>query len=202
MKTKIILILFLSNVCHAVLAQQFAFEYWHEGRVVLDTGDTLKGLLKYNMQTDLLQQQKDNSNQSFSARNALFFEIFDTTIKQYRQFYSLPYAAIGGYKAPVFFELLTEGKITLLSREALEYKTYSNSFYYYGTNTRLVLVYKYFLLQENGDIVEFIGKKNYWLDLMNKRADDVQDYARKNRLDYTDKSELVRIVSYYNSFFK
>jgi hypothetical protein len=202
MKTTIILILFLSNVCYAVLAQQFAFEYWHEGRVVLDTGDTLKGSLKYNMQTDLLQYQKDNSNQSFSARNALFFEIFDATTKQYRQFYSLPYAASGGYKAPVFFELLTEGKLTLLSREALEYRTYSNSFYYYGTNTRLVLVYKYFLLQENGDIVEFVGKKNDWLDLMSKRADDVQDYARKNRLDYTDKNELVRIVSYYNSFFK
>lgn len=203
MKAKLILLLFLSASSWSARAQQFAFEYWHEGRIVLDTGDTLKGTIKYDMQTDLLQYQVENKNQSFSARNALFFEIFDATIKQYRQFYSLPYSMSGGgYKAPVFFELLTEGKITLLSREALEYRTYSSSFYYYGTNTRLVMVYKYFLLQENGAILEFIGKKNDWLDLMDKRADDVERYAKTNRFAFDDKYELVKIISYYNSFFK
>ena len=47
----------------------------------------------------------------------MFFEIFDVTIKQYRQFYSLPYSGKGGYKAPVFFELLAEGKLTLLTAD-------------------------------------------------------------------------------------
>ena len=203
MKVKLILVFFFYCGYWSVTAQQFAFEYWHEGRVVLDTSDTLKGVIRYNMQTDLLQYQKDDKNQSFSARNALFFEIFDVTIKQYRQFYSLPFnVAGGGYKAPIFFELLAEGKITLLCRESLEYRNYSSSFYYYGTNTRLVMVYKYFLLQENGAITEFVGKKNDWLDLMAKRADDVEHYAKTNRYAFDDKYELVKIIVYYNSFFK
>lgn len=202
MKRIIILILFFLGISWFGQAQQFAFEYWHEGRIVLDTGDTLKGTVKYDLQTDLLQYQLENKHQSFSARNALFFEIFDGTIKQYRQFYSLPYSVSSGYKTPVFFELLTEGKITLLSREALEYRTYSNSFYYYGTNTRLVLVYKYFLLQENGNITEFIGKKNDWLDLMGSQAKEVEKYAKTNKLAFDDKFELVKIMSYYNSLFK
>lgn len=202
MKVKIILILFFSCSAWPVLAQQFAFEFWHEGKIVLDSGDTLKGAIKYDMQSDLLQYQADNKNQSFSARNALFFEIFDVTIKQYRQFYSLPYTVSEGYKAPVFFELLTEGKITLLCREALEYRTYSSSFYYYGSNTRLVMVYRYFFLQETGNITEFIGKKNDWLNLMDKRSDEVERYAKTNRFAFDDKYELVKIINYYNTFFK
>jgi hypothetical protein len=202
MKAKITVVLYLIVGLGTSLAQQFAFEYWHEGKVILDTGDTLKGALKYDMQTDLLQFQADEKNQSFTARKVLFYEIFDVTIKQYRQFYSLPYSVSNGYKAPVFFELLTEGKITLLCREALEYRSYSSSFYSYGSNTRLVLVYKYFLLQDDGGIVEYMGKKNDWLDLMDKRSDDVQRYAKTNKLSFDDKNELVKIVTYYNSFFK
>jgi hypothetical protein len=202
MKAKITVVLYLIVGLGTSLAQQFAFEYWHEGKVILDTGDTLKGALKYDMQTDLLQFQADEKNQSFTARKVLFYEIFDVTIKQYRQFYSLPYSVSNGYKAPVFFELLTEGKITLLCREALEYRSYSSSFYSYGSNTRLVLVYKYFLLQDDGGIVEYMGKKNDWLDIMDKRSDDVQRYAKTNKLSFDDKNELVKIVTYYNSFFK
>lgn len=202
MKGKIILILVFLSTALAGFSQQFAFEYWHEGKIILDSGDTLKGSVKYDMQTDLLQYQLENNHQSFSARNAVFFEIFDATIKQYRQFYSLPYSVSSGYKTPVFFELLTEGKITLLSREALEYRTYSNSFYYYGNNTRLILVYKYFMLQENGSITEYIGKKDDWLDFMGNQAKEVEKYAKANKLSFDDKYELVKIISYYNSLFK
>ena len=182
-------------------AQEFAFEYWHEGTIVLETGDTLKGSVKYDMQTDLVQIQVDNKLETYTARKVLFVEIFDRTIKRYRRMYSLPYNTSGEYKAPVFFELLEEGKITLLCREALEYRTYSSSFYYYSNYSRLTIVYKYFLLKENGDIVPFVGKRNDWLDLMNDRRDEVQKFARDNRLDFDEKYQLKRIIAYYNSLF-
>jgi hypothetical protein len=142
-----------------VQAQQFAFEYWHDGTMVLDTGDTLRGNIKYDLQNDLIQYQTEGRLESYTARKVLFFEIFDATVKRYRIFYSLPYALAGQYKAPVFFELIEEGKLTVLCREVLEYRTYSSPFYYYGTYTRLVLVNKYFVLKENGIIEEFISKK-------------------------------------------
>ncbi|PZR36720.1 MAG: hypothetical protein DI538_13565, partial [Azospira oryzae] len=70
-------------------AQHFAFELWHDGRLVLDSGDTLKGNIKYNMQEELIQLQASGRNETFTARKVLFFEIFDNTVKHYRQFYSL-----------------------------------------------------------------------------------------------------------------
>jgi hypothetical protein len=197
---KKLLFVFALLIGSAAEAQQFSFEFWHNGYLILEGGDTLKGQIKYNLQTDLIQFKAGNHLETYTARKVVFFEIFDAVIKDYRKFYSLPYASNTGYKAPVFFELLTEGKMTLLSRESLEYKTYS-SFYYYGSYTRLVLVYKYFLLGENGNISEFHGKRNDWLYEMGNYGDEVQKYAKSNKLDFDEKKDLTRIVEYYNTFY-
>lgn len=197
---KAYVLLFFLSISATAFAQDFSFEYWHSGYLIIEGGDTLKGQVKYNLQTDLIQFQHGGRAETFTARKVVFFEIFDAMSKDYRRFYSLPYASTGGYRAPTFFELLTEGKMTLLARENLEYKTYS-SFYYYGSYTRLVLVYKYFLLEENGEIEEFVGKKNDWIYAMGNRGSDVQKYVKSNKLDFDDKKDLTKIVEYYNSFF-
>lgn len=182
-------------------AQQWPFELWHEGKIVLLEGDTLRGTIKYDLQQDLLQYTWNSQRvEAFSARKVLFFEIFDRTVSRYRQFYALPYTTAAGYKAPVFFELLVEGKMTVLVRESIEYRTYTSS--YYGSSySRQVMVYRYFFLKEDGTITDFLGNKNNLLDLMGKYADEVEKYIRSNRLKYEDKYDLAKIVTYYNAFF-
>jgi hypothetical protein len=202
MRTKFAAFFIFFVVTISAQAQQWAFELWHDGKVVLVTGDTLKGLIKYDLQQDLIQYNAQRGSiEAFTARKVLFFEIFDTTIGQYRQFFALPYSASSGYRAPVFFELLTEGKMTLLSRENLEYRTYTSP-YYYGSYNRLVLVYRFYLLEENGNIVEFTGKRADLIQLMGKRGEDVADYMRDNKLRIEDRDDFAKIVAYYNSFFK
>lgn len=199
---RVVVLIFLIFSSAAVKAQQWAFELWHEGKVVLTTGDTLKGLVKYDMQQDIIQYNNQRGSvEAFSARKVLLFEIFDNTVNQYRQFFALPYNATTGYRAPIFFELLAEGKMTLLSRETLEYRTYSSP-YYFGSYSRQVLVYKFYLLEDSGKITEFVGKKSDLLELMGKHADNVAAYMRENKLKIEDREDLTRIVVYYNSFFK
>ncbi|MFM8912720.1 MAG: hypothetical protein ACKOE6_07385, partial [Flammeovirgaceae bacterium] len=105
-------------VCFSTVAkaQQFPFEFWHEGKIVLETSDTLRGLVKYDLQNDLLQLKVKNQLESFTARKVLFFEIFDQSAKRYRQFFSLPYSQNNTYNTPTFFELVAEGKLTVLTR--------------------------------------------------------------------------------------
>ena len=199
---KIVGIFFLILLTSVVYSQRFPSDFWHEGKMVLEDGDTLRGNIKYDLQNDLLQLEANNRLESFTARKVLFFEIFDKAIKRYRQFYSLPYTTSGQYKAPVFFELLSEGKITLLCREALEYRNYPSSFYYYGSTTRLVLVNKFFLLKDNGTIEPFIGKRSDLIDLLGNKGESVEKYMKTNRLNVDDKYEFAQIVSYYNSLYK
>jgi len=184
---------------YSVHAQKFPFEFWHDGNLVLESGDTLAGSIKYDLQNDLLQYSKDGFLESYTARKVKSFEIFDKTINKYRQFYSIPYTTSPAYKAPVFFELLTEGKFTLLCREYIEYRSYSNSFYSYGTATRLVLLYHFFLLKENGIIEPFVGKRSDLMAMMGDKGSQVQKYMKNNKLDLSDRNDFTQIISYYNS---
>lgn len=181
-------------------AQSFPFDFWHDGKVVLESGDTLRGVLKYDL-SDLLQVKHDNRLESFSARKVLFFEIFDNVYKRYRTFYSLPFALENQYKTPVFFELLNEGKLTVLTREKLEYKSYSSPYSYYGSYTRQVMVNIYYLLKEDGNIETFTSRKSDWYDLMGNKADDIRSFAKQNHYSFDDKYQLKAIIDYYNSFF-
>jgi len=197
---KLLSVLFFLLLTHSTSrAQQWPSELWHEGKIVLAEGDTLRGLIKYDFQQDLVQYNlSDKRTEAFSARKILYFEIFDTSVRKYRQIFALPYTNTSGYRAPIFFELLQEGKLTLLSRESLEYRTY-NSPYYIGSFSRQVLVNKYFFLDEKGNITEFTGNKSDLLDLMGKKSDEVEKYIKANRLKYDDKYDFARIVAYYNS---
>jgi hypothetical protein len=190
--------LFISTQC---FSQEFAFELWHDGKVITTAGDTLRGLIKYDFQQDLIQfNNKRGSVVALTARKVLFYEIFDNTVKEYRQFFSLPYSTLGGYRAPVFFELLIEGKMTLLLRESLEYRTYTSP-YYMGSYTRLVIVNKFYMLDEKGNITEFIGKKSDLLNLMGRFSKNVDSYIKENKLKIEEKEDFLKIVEYYNSFF-
>lgn len=183
-------------------AQQWPFELWHEGKIVLVEGDTIQGMVKYDLMRNLVEfADRDKKAEVFTARKVAFFEIFDSQEKRYRQFYALPYNETNAYKTPVFFELLTEGQLTLLAREFLETRTVSST-YYAGSFTKVVLTHHYFLIDKDGNINQFNGQRSDLLNLMGKEAESVEKYMRRNRLGLDDKYDFSRIVDYYNSLVK
>jgi hypothetical protein len=180
--------------------QNWPFEVWHEGKIVLVEGDTLRGMVKYDLMKDLVQHVvADRKAEVYTARKVVFFEIFDESVRKYRQFYTLPYSTVAGYSAPVFFELLEEGEMTLLAREYLENKTYSPSPYYTGSYSRTILAYKYYFMKEDGAIVEFNGNKHDLLNLMGNKSEEVEKFIKSNRLNVDEKYDFTRIITYYNS---
>jgi hypothetical protein len=192
--------LFLVSI--AAPAQQWSFEYWHEGKAVLESGDTLKGKIKYEIDKDLIQVDGNGPLQSLTSRKVVYYEIFDAFSGRYRQFYSIPFSLAGSYKTPTFFELLTEGRLTLMSREALESRTYNTGYYAYGTISRLVLIDKYFVLDEKGDVNPFSGKKNDMLELMRNKDEEIKRFIRDNNISMDRKADVVRTFVYYNTLFK
>jgi hypothetical protein len=63
------------------------------------------------------------------------------------------------------------------------------------------LINKYFILQENGEIEEFRGKKNDWYEYMRGKENEVQRFVKTNRLDLDEKYELAKAINYYNSLY-
>jgi len=56
----------------------------------------------------------------------------------------------------------------------------------------------YYLIKD-GEMKKFNPKRKKVSKLMGKKADQVEDYAKENKLSYKDDAELAQIILYYNS---
>ncbi len=186
----------------SVKAQDFPSELWHQGMVVLVNEDTITGKVKYNLKQDLVQIESNKKTYTFSGKRVFYFQIFDETVDSYREFYVLPYALVNQYESPVFFEVLVEGKLTLLCREAIVTKTVNdNNMNPYSMNmaySRDVLIYTYYFLDDRGRITKYNMKKRDLLKVLSNRAKKIEEYMRVNRLRADKRYDLSRIISFYN----
>ena len=182
-----------------------------EGKVVLTNEDTIKGEVKYDLENDVVQVNVNNVLKTYSARKLLYFEIFDKTINSYRYFYSIPYQVQPNYKVPILFEVLYQGKLSLLCREEIvtesmpnpNYNPYYYSPYYnpmYGSGgTRTRLAYKFYFLDDKGNITDYSMKKNDLLSMFDGKQKEIKQYMKKNNLKHDQMRDLVRITAYYNA---
>jgi hypothetical protein len=182
-------------------SQQFSSEVFHEGFMVTTNKDTIKGDLKYDMDANILTIIYRGKTMSFSSHKVFYFEIFDQVLNNYRQFYSIPYTVNIDYKIPVFFELVYEGKLSLMARERLVSQTINSSSAYWGggNTTRLVIEYTFYFMDNKGNITYFTGKKKDLLSFMIKKQSDIKKFIKDNKLDTDEMADLVRITAFYNS---
>ncbi len=194
----IVLVASLATLSHG---QQFPSEFWHAGKVVLVSGDTLQGEVKYDLENDIVRIQTATRLFAYSSRKLFFFEIFDVTVDNYRQFYVLDYNVRPGYKAPYIFEVVFEGKLTLLARESIVQQTSQYNSYYWsgGTYNRQALNYDFYFLDGKGNITFYNKKKKELIDMFGRKGPQVRQFIKKNNLKTDKKRDLARIMAYYNA---
>lgn len=201
MKGVILFLVFITlslNVC----SQEFPSELLHEGKVILINGDTLEGKIKYDLENDLIQIVVNNTIQTFSARKIAYFSIYDASVEMYRTFYSIPYEIQPNYEIPLLFEVLYEGKLSLLAREVIVTETVPQYSYAYRSSvnmTRTKLAYEFYFLDQKGNFVKYNMKKPELYELMSRKEPQIKSYIKKNKLKTDSRRDLVRITAYYNA---
>jgi hypothetical protein len=192
-------LLFLSFLFVSItsIAQTLPVDLWYVGKAVLVNGDTMRGLIKYDAE-DFLQVRHDNISEIFHAEKITYFEIFDQTAKRSREFYPLPY--LKNNKKPIFFELLSKGKLTLLSRERSEAITYSQSAGFLPPKIHRIMSYQYYLVDLKG-VRKISSKQRKVIRLMNDRKDSVNQVINWQHLSFRNKYDVKKIFDYYNSLF-
>lgn len=183
------------------VGQSFPSEFWHPGKMVLINGDTISGEIKYDLESGLVQINGEGRLMTYSSRKIFYFEILDVTVDNYRQFYAIPYNLLTNYKTPTLFEVIYEGRVTLLARESIVNETSHYNSYYWsgGTYSRLVLNYDYYLLKKDGEIIPYNKKFRELLELLKDKETQIKAYIRKNNLKTDEKGDLARIFAYYNA---
>lgn len=196
------IVFFLLALTNLTFSQTFPSDLWHEGRLVLANEEVYEGMLKYDLERGIVQVEQDEKMLTYGAQSIFYFRIFDNTVEAYREFYVLPYGLLSNYKAPVIFEVLVEGNLSLLCRERITTKSVqTTSPYYYNTPTyqRNVLVYDYFFLDRQGNITPYNLKRKELMEAVSKRQSKVSEYIKSNRLKHDRRNDLVRIIAFYNA---
>ncbi|MEQ8471840.1 MAG: hypothetical protein RIC35_11670 [Marinoscillum sp.] len=197
-KTLLSFFIFFSVV--AVRAQEFSSQVWHDGFLVTTDSDTLRGLVKYDMESNIVQVIQNQVVKTYSSHKVFYFEIYDKIVNSYRQFYSIPYNVNYNYKIPIIFEVLYEGPLSLMARESIVQENVSNNSAYWGGSYLVDVVnYTYFFLDKEGNMDMFNGKKGDLLEIMSRHGRDVKDFIKQNHLKTDEVRDLIRITAFYNS---
>lgn len=192
----------------SLMAQDFSKEYWHKGEVYLFTEESIKGSIRYDLdQNNITIRTSDNKLRSYNASQVEQFWIEDELQKQIRYFYALPQITKDDYRVLYFFELLTEGKITLLCRENFVVKqTGYYSPYMSGGQTNggsyLVQEDDYFLLNNDGNVVDVEEEREVIMNLFGKKKEVMELYLIDHNNKLRNREDLLKLIRYYNEVYK
>lgn len=191
-----------------VIAQNFSKEYWHKGEVYLFTEESVKGSIRYDLdQNNITIRTSDNKLRSYNASQVEQFWIEDELQKRVRYFYALPQITKGDYRVLYFFELLTEGKITLLNRENFVVKQagYYSPYMWGGwTNGGSYVVQEddYFLLNKEGNVVDVEEDREAIMNLFGKKKEVMELYLIDHDNKLRNRDDLLKLIRYYNEVYK
>lgn len=191
-------------------AQVFPQDNWYVGEVTLTTGDTKKGVIKYDLTANSIQINSDDRTETYHANQFYTFQIFMKKEKIMRYFYVLPHANESGYKRPTIFELIYEGKISLLAREYIATRSINNSSGLYGngfndftnpysrTFRQQYLAFKLFLVDNQGRITVLNSKKNDVVAALGNHQKEMKRFIKDKKLKMDNVMDMAELIEFYN----
>lgn len=200
-----------------VYAQILSMDMWHSGELDLTVGETLKGEIKYDLRRHWIEYRKDNARRVFSSFNVNAFQIIDAITKERRTFISLPFSQNRRYKRKLFFELLTEGTVSLFCREKIYTQVQVDNTQNFRNPNRIspygnasasrirsvrTVAYDYYYVRKQNQVIEFDPTEGNLFQLMRTRKRKIEEIMEDNNLDISDKNDLIIIFNYYNDLRK
>ena len=192
---------------------------WCNGSILLNNGEALEGLLRYDDKNSVLAFKSADQTSSYTARGVSAFDFFDVDAGKQRTFYSLEYMdPKNNAIRPLFFELLGDftdfaviSKIdpvditTKSSTSPIDpgYMDMSNP-NTYGKQTEIAQTETVYFLNANGDIEPYLKVVRTVIDRQymdrektkNKIVDKdlIEKYFKKEEIDlmrgFAERNEL------------
>lgn len=163
-------------------------EEFVSGTIISDSVSYQKILLRYNAYEDRME---------FKPKSGV--ELYFDTPEKYKQFIIANKRYIYCNKLHEYFELLEEGKISLLKKESiiLNESEPAQAFKDPKPAEFRTKPPVYYISINNGDYVK-IKKDKDLLDAISSNKNEVQTYISKNKLKFKHEEDLQKIISYYN----
>lgn len=178
---------------------------WVKGEVDLVSGKTIRGNIQFDLETnELLVITNNQKAKLFTSVNVESFQVIDDEAEMSRYFFSLPYKVEKHYEKNIFFELLSEGHITLLSRSVWsEVPVYYQDPNGMVTNTysRSIVLEQFYFILEDGEI---ITSEPTIKDLLANgifpeiAASDITSFVKRQKLKIHKRVDMITLINFYN----
>jgi hypothetical protein len=200
LKTTTFLTLLFLTYSYSLSAQQWS-RTWHQGQLVSVSGDTLEGDIRYDIENDAVQiKLPDERVYTYSGKKVLAFEFQEHPRRSKRRFYSLPYEQRNSFFTSRLFEVLYEGKLTLLCRPYMEHIITNPSKEDEASGKKKNdPYYEYYFLNDDGIVHLYRPRLGRLLSFMSAKHREVRNYMKQHHLRYDQMRDLVRITAYYNA---
>lgn len=170
-------------------------EEYNQGKVVTSEGTTYENIsMRYNAFSDDLEFKKGADCYNFDPKSIVKRAEFGGAI-----FSCMTYGSEDKTKSG-FFEILTEGKATLLTRYTIKYLEKEKVQPFVDPQpARFDKPKKEYYLSFGGLPAKLITTKKSFLELFGSQKDEMDAYISKNKLSIREEGELIKIVAYFNS---
>jgi hypothetical protein len=171
-------------------------EVWHTGNIYLKNGDTMKGVIRYDMDEQYVMLKEEETLKTYSVNQVESFELLDAEHGVFRWFYALPVRDNRRGKE-LFFEMLVDGSKVLLCREdwVLRRPVGRSNMAWEAIQVRADSFYLFDRATQT--LVPLLGSRKELLEHLSDHRDAVEQFIRERQLDLQSRADLLRLFYYY-----
>ncbi len=174
----------------------FMFGDWVLGTVMLGNGDTYSNVpLKYNIFDEKLYFKNPKNAELLEfvqpVKSFKFIELKGSGI------FSKGFPTIDKFNTETFYDVLFDGKVKLLNKKyktLLEVKPYNSA----TAEKSFVDQNEYYLFKDS-KIKRIKNSKKDFLEIFSDKSNQVDDFIKKEKIDFKNNDDLVKVFSYYDS---
>lgn len=178
-----------------VLGTPYLEKEFHPGKITTKEGAIISDLqLQYNACNDDLEFLQGEDRYAIDPKSIVKKAEFGGKVFSYMQ-YDIDGKTQGG-----FFEILTEGKVTLLIKYTIKFfekeavKPFVNP-----KPARFDPPIKQYYISFDGATAKLIPNKKKLLELFGNQMNEMESYISKNKFSVKEDESLKKIIAYYNS---
>ncbi len=201
MKKVLVALLFISGIAHlghCAASPYLNQGFWCPGQVTLANQRVVEGEINYDLKYNAIQVRHDGVVRTYTAEKIAHFTMFDQVKHRERHYVAIDHQLDEGYQRKTFFEVLTEGDVTILRKSKYVRKprvTEDQRAPHIYLNA--VCRHDYYAYNQ-GEFFEIDDFKEQVLPLMTSYEDLVQDYIKRCKLKLRKINEQMRVVHLYN----
>lgn len=167
---------------------------WQHAKIIFKNGDIIPDLLvRYNVLSGQMLYQDKNKTYIIGAPNNIASINMSSGEFIYGEFFS------GNRLEKGYYKVLANGRMNLLLKHEIEMKRANyNVALDVGDKTNKLLLREHLCLQM-GDSIILLNKKSKPMDLFSGKEKEISEYMNKEKLSFTKRDDLMKVVAFYNS---